>query len=203
MKKTVVLLFEGFCNYEISVLLEILVLNEEPVVFVANKINPVRCEEGMRVIPDCTFDDIVLEECDSLVLSGSFAEGLYHNFRDEKLIEVIRQFEKEGKLIAAISSGPMVLCKANIMKNRKFQAGVDKLWFLEDENLLLDEEQMKYLIDVPEMKKLKENGTIVDDYILDNKVLTAYGWKYREWAVAFAEDFGLNSFPTSFGLDKK
>ncbi|MFV0550685.1 MAG: DJ-1/PfpI family protein [Anaerorhabdus sp.] len=203
MKKTAVLVFEGFCNYEISALLEMLVLNEKPVTFVANRLSMIRCEEGMQVMPDCTLNDMVLEDYDSLVISGSFAEGLYYNFKDEKLMEVIEQFEKQGKLIAAISSAPMILCKANIMRDRKFQAGVDKSWFLEDMNMLLHEEQMKYLIDVPEMKKMRENGNSVDDFMMENKVLTAYGWKYREWAAAFIEYFELNPYRTSFGLDEK
>ena len=52
MKKTAVLLYESFCNFEFSVLLEILAINKKPVVFFAKEILPIISEEGLKVIPD-------------------------------------------------------------------------------------------------------------------------------------------------------
>lgn len=78
MKKTAVILFPHFCNYEISVLLEILALNEKPVDFIASRLEPLRCEEGMQAIADITFEACDVDAYDSLVLTGSYAEGLYH-----------------------------------------------------------------------------------------------------------------------------
>lgn len=203
MKKTAVIVFEGFCLYEISVLLEVLVLNEKPVVFVANTLNSVRCEEKMKIVPDCTFDDIELDEFDSLVMTGSYAEGLYLNFKDSKLHELIRNAGKEGKLIAAISSGPMVLAKSGIMNNRKFYSATDRKWFLEDPNMKLVEEQMKYLIDHPTMKKMELEGIVIPDTCMDNNVLTAYGWKFREWAMEIAKCLNIQGYPSSFGLPRE
>lgn len=185
------------CNYEVSVLLEILALNEKPVVFVAGSSDPMRCEEKMQVVADIPFAACDVAEYDSLVLSGSYAEGLYHNFADEALLTLIRQFHAAGHLIAAISSGPMVLCKAGITRGTSFQAGVSREWFLMDAQMRLTEAEMEGLADVD---VLKAGGDSVPDFLLEKNILTAFGWKFREWAVAFAQYLNLEPYSGSFGL---
>lgn len=200
MKKTAIVLFPGICNYEIAVLLEILALNEKPVVFVASSLAPMRCEEKMQVVADIPFAECHIQAYDSLVISGSYAEGLYHNFADERLLDLIRQFHVAGHLIAAISSGPMVLCKAGITKGVPFQAGVSREWLLQDEQMRLFEEDMDGLVDVGAMQAQQAGGSPVPDFLLEQNILTAYGWKFREWAVAFAEYLKLEAYSGSFGL---
>jgi len=199
MKKTAVILFPEFCNYEISVLLEILALNEKPVVFLSSKVEPYRCEEGMKAVADFDMNSINIDEFDSLVITGSYANGLYYNFADEKLLNLIRIFNKENKLIAAISSGPMLLCKAGVTEGKKIVAGVEKEWFLNDPKMKLTEQQMETLIDVNDLEKMKKNGASLPNYLLNGNILTACGWKFREWAVAFGEYFGLSCYLDSFG----
>ncbi|MDD4832562.1 MAG: DJ-1/PfpI family protein [Clostridia bacterium] len=201
MKKTAVILFPEFCNYEISVLMEILALNEKPVAFLSSKIEPFRCEEGMKAIADFDINSINIDEFDSLVITGSYADGLYYNFGDETLLNLIRLFNKENKLIAAVSSGPMLLCKAGVTDGKKIIAGVEREWFLEDPKMKLTEQQMETLLDVNDLEEMKKNGATPPEYILDGNILTACGWKFREWAFAFGKYFGLECYPLSFGLD--
>lgn len=200
MKKTAIILFPQFCNYEISVLLEILALNEKPVSFLGSSLAPVRCEEGMNVIPDILYENCIIDEYDSLVITGSYADGLHYNFADEKLHELIKQFESKNKLLAAISSGPMVLCKAGVTKGKSFIAGTEKEWFLNDTKMLLTQEKMAGLIDVHDMKKMIECKKELPKFVLDKNLLTAPGWYFREWAIAFATELGLEGFGESFGL---
>ena len=199
--KTAIVLFPHFCNYEISVLMEVLALAEKPVTFIASSLASLRCEEGMQAVADEAFADCDVDACDSLVITGSYAEGLYHNFADAQLHALIRRFHAKKKLIAAISSGPMVLCKASIMGDTRFVAGVEREWFLSDPKMRLSAEQMRGLIDVKDMEAMAERGEAEIDYVLEDNILTAVGWKFREWALAFGRALGLDVWPCSFGKD--
>ncbi|HHX69651.1 MAG: DJ-1/PfpI family protein [Miniphocaeibacter sp.] len=180
-KKTAVVLFPHFCNFEIAILLSKLEMVNKPVVFIGASKEIYPCEEGMQTVVDKTYDECDFNEFDSLVITGSYAEGQYILFKDEKLHSIIRKFNEDKKLIAAISSGPMTLCKAGIMKNRKFIAGVEKKWYLEDENIRLKEEDMKGLIGYKDVTKMTKEP----DFMLDGNILTALGYRYVEWANEF------------------
>ncbi|QQK08275.1 DJ-1/PfpI family protein [Miniphocaeibacter halophilus] len=180
-KKTAVVLFPYFCNFEIAVLLSKLQMENKPVVYIGASQEIYRCEEGIQTIVDKTYDECDFNEFDSLVITGSYAKGQYILFKDEKLHKIIREFNEDKKLIAAISSGPMTLCKAGIMKNRKFIAGVEKKWYLEDENIKLKEEDMEGLIGYKDVEKMIKEP----DFMLDENILTALGYKYVEWANEF------------------
>mgnify|MGYP002615982494 CR=1 FL=1 len=75
MKKTAVLLYDSFCNFEISVAMEVLVLGgKEVVVFGATK-EPIRSEDGLLVIPQKELSELDIEEYDSLLLPGAMDSG--------------------------------------------------------------------------------------------------------------------------------
>lgn len=128
--------------------------------------------------------------------------GCTTNFKDEKLLALIGQFYQRNKLLAAISSGPMVLCKAGVTQGHRFLAGVSKEWFLQDENMRLTEQQMEGLIDVEDTQARAADGQPELYVLRDKNLLTAYGWRFREWAVAFAEALGLEGYARSFGLER-
>ncbi len=85
MKKTAVLIYDSFCNFEISVALEILALAGKEIVVFAQTRDPVMSEEGLRVLPDQTIDEINMEEYDSLLLAG--AQDIRRAIEDENVIE--------------------------------------------------------------------------------------------------------------------
>ena len=60
MKKTAVLLYDTFCNFEISPALEILALAEKPITIFGISKQAIRSEDGLSVIPDATIDNFVL-----------------------------------------------------------------------------------------------------------------------------------------------
>jgi hypothetical protein len=70
MKKTAVLLYPNYSEYELSVALSILMQAEKPVVTVAGSREPIRGEAGLVCLPDATVNDINPEEIDSLLLTG-------------------------------------------------------------------------------------------------------------------------------------
>lgn len=71
MKKTAVLIYNSFCNFEFSVALEILALAEKEVVIFAHTKEAVKSEDGLMVLPNQTISEINIDEYDSLILPGA------------------------------------------------------------------------------------------------------------------------------------
>ena len=71
MKKTAVLIYNQFCNFEIAPALEMLAMAEKTITIFAKSLSPVRSEEGLSVLPEKTIDELNLEEYDSLLLPGA------------------------------------------------------------------------------------------------------------------------------------
>ena len=65
---------------------------------------------------DCVFNDQI-KEYDGIVIPGGLPGAT--NLRDDaRVIEIVQQFNREHKLIAAICAGPIVLAKAGILKDK-------------------------------------------------------------------------------------
>jgi len=60
-KKTAVLLYDSFCNFEISVALELLALTGKRIVIFGKQKEPVCSEEGLRVLPDASLEEDLAE----------------------------------------------------------------------------------------------------------------------------------------------
>ena len=101
MKATAILIYNEFCNFEISVLLEILALSQKPIVIFAKDKQAVRSEEGITILPDKSIHELDLENYDSLVLPG--AVDIREAIENENILEFIRKFNKESIIIGAIS----------------------------------------------------------------------------------------------------
>lgn len=71
MKKTAVLLYDSFCNFEISPALEILALAEKPITVFGITKQAIRSEDGLSIFPDDTIDNLDLDAYDSLILPGA------------------------------------------------------------------------------------------------------------------------------------
>lgn len=73
---------------------------------------------GVKYQADYLLEDINPDDYDGVYIPGGTkgAESLRDN---EKVIEIIKDFNKEEKLIAAICAGPIVLDKAGILHDKK------------------------------------------------------------------------------------
>ena len=75
---------------------------------------------NVPIMVDKTIDEISVDEYDALAIPGGFREfGYYEEAYDERLFELIREFNSKGKIIASICSGAFPLAKSGILKNRK------------------------------------------------------------------------------------
>ncbi|WP_061997104.1 DJ-1/PfpI family protein [Clostridium sp. ATCC 25772] len=193
MKKVAVLIYDEFCNFEISVALEMLAMVEKPFVIVSKTLNPIRSEEGIKVIADKTIDEVDLEEFDALLLPG--AMDIREVIEDNCIIEFIKSFSEKDKIIGAISIAPILLLKAGVLKNKRFMAGVNQEDLLQEGFSKRDLEMMIGWND-------NLNEPIEEGYIQDNNIITSVSYNFIKWAMAFGRAIGINVYPKSFGIEK-
>jgi protein deglycase len=122
MKKTAVLLYPQFSEYELSVALSILMQGEKPVSIVGLNHHPIRGEAGLTVIPDMSIEEVNVEEIDSLLLTGCM--DIFALKEEAKLFEFLSLLEKKVSVIASISSSPFLLAKAGLLKGKHYTVGI-------------------------------------------------------------------------------
>ncbi|NLY20413.1 MAG: DJ-1 family protein [Tissierellia bacterium] len=72
---------------------------------------------GIKILADKMIDDIDISDYTGLVLPGGWpgADNLRNN---KKVVEIVRKFYEEDKLVAAICAAPIVLAKAEIIDGK-------------------------------------------------------------------------------------
>ena len=172
MRKFAVLLYPDFSLQEITCLTSALtVWFGEKIDYIASENKEYWSEEGLRVIPIKTTADAEITDYDCVILPGTInpLPALF----DEKLIEFIRSGNGSDIVFAAISSSPILLSKAGILKGKKFTSG----FFM----------QMADSFDFIEKKNFIHKGLIED-----GNVITGIGMFFREFAEAVLRRFGYD-----------
>jgi 4-methyl-5(b-hydroxyethyl)-thiazole monophosphate biosynthesis len=124
MKKVLLLLANGFEIYEASVFIDVFgwhVVDGQgsTKITIGAFTNPVKSTFGVTLIPDITIDKIVADDYEALALPGGFSEfNFYDEGYHEKFLEVIRQFNKQGKPIASICTGGLPVAKSGILNGK-------------------------------------------------------------------------------------
>lgn len=192
MKKTAALIYDKFCNFEFSVALEILAMAGKPIEVFAKNLDPVRSEEGLRVVADKTIDELNIEEYDSLILTGSL--DLREAFDDEDVLNFIRQFHREDIIIGAISIAPIFLLRLGILKGKPFMVGLNKEDLFEEG---FTPEDMKFMVGWND----NLSNPVEEGYIRTGNVITSVSYEFIRWAIAFGRAIGIEVYPKSFGVD--
>lgn len=112
---------------------------------------------NVPVIMDKTIEEVNVEEYDAIAIPGGFEEfGFYEEAYDERLLELIREFDRQGKTIATICVAALPLGKSGILKNRKATT--------------------YHLRDAYRQKQLAEFGVEVvnERVVIDGNVITSY-----------------------------
>ncbi len=188
-KKTAVLIYNQFCNFEIAPALELLAMAQKPVTIFARSLSPVKSEEGLTVIPDQSIDKLKLEEYDSLLLPG--AMDIREAIEDEEILSFIRQFD--GMSIGAISIAPLLLLKAGMLNGKPFMAGVNAEDLFEEG---YTEEELSL------MKGWEDNlkDPVPEGYIRSGNIVTSISRNFVRWTLAVGEMLGISVSPGIFGL---
>lgn len=75
---------------------------------------------NVTIIADKTIDEIDVNEYDALAIPGGFEEfNFYEEAYDERLLELIRAFNSQNKIIATICVGALPVGKSGVLLNRK------------------------------------------------------------------------------------
>ena len=75
---------------------------------------------NIPVIVDKTIDEINIDEYDAMAIPGGFEEfDFYEEAYNESFLNLIREFDSKGKIIATVCVGALPVGKSGILKNRK------------------------------------------------------------------------------------
>ena len=128
MKKVLCIIYPNFSLYEITTLTSTLALSFDITIdYVASEHSMVVSEDGLPCQPMKTLDQLCIEDYSCVILPGMVNIG--PALQDEKLISFLRSLNKQDILIAAISSAPILLAKADLLKDTKFTGGIWQNFF--------------------------------------------------------------------------
>ena len=124
-KKVLLFLAQGFEEYEAAVFTDVIgwsrVFGNEPVDLVTTALRTeIKCTWNFIVRPELEFEKINVQEFDVLAIPGGFENaGFYQDAYDERLLNLIREFDKQGKIIASICVAALPIGKSRVLKGRK------------------------------------------------------------------------------------
>ena len=171
MKKVLCLIYPNFSLYEITALTSTLALSFDITIdYVVSEHSIVVSEDGLPCQPTKTLDQICIEEYSCVILPGMVNIG--PALQDEKLISFLRDLGEQDILIAAISSAPLLLAKAGLLKDTKFTGGIWQNFFDYFEFLPRENFQPKVLVQ-------------------DKQIITAIGFAHQEFARRVILSLGL------------
>ncbi|MBK3496369.1 DJ-1/PfpI family protein [Viridibacillus sp. YIM B01967] len=171
MKKTAVLLYPQFSEYELTTALSILMQGGKPISVIALTKEGVSGEAGLTCIADETIDQVNYQDFDSLLLTGCM--DIVSVVENERYIEFIQKIvNQENFVIASISSSPMLLAKAGLLKGKKYTVGL----------LEKDREQSGFFNDVDYVEDL---------VVQDGNIITARGSGFIQWGALFGKALNI------------
>lgn len=189
MKKTAVLIYDSYCNFEICVALEGLALGNKEIVIFSKTKDLVISEEGLSVMPDKSIDEVNIDEFDSLLLPG--ATDIRSAIEDDKVLEFIKKFQE--KIIGAISIAPILLVKVGLLSGKPFMAGVNAIELFEEG---FTKEDLVGMIGWDDyLKKPIDDGFIVTD-----KFITSVAFNFIKFGIQFCKMVGVDVSPKTFGI---
>jgi 4-methyl-5(b-hydroxyethyl)-thiazole monophosphate biosynthesis len=75
---------------------------------------------GIPVLVDKTIEEIDINDYGALAIPGGFEEfGFYEEAYDERFLNLIREFDKNGKIIAGVCVGALPVGKSGVLEGRK------------------------------------------------------------------------------------
>ena len=128
MKKALCIIYPNFSLYEVVGLTSTLALSFGiEIDYVGSDRGIITSEDGLACQPTRTLDEVVIEDYSCVILPGmiNIAPALH----DEKLISFLRSLNQQEILIAAISSAPILLAKAGLLKDTQFTGGIWQNFF--------------------------------------------------------------------------
>ncbi|NLN03969.1 MAG: DJ-1/PfpI family protein [Clostridiaceae bacterium] len=116
--KTLMLISNGFEEIEAITTIDILrrcgVKVDVASITGSREINGAR---DIKMVTDTLIEDVDVNGYDALLLPGGLPNA--HNLRDDKrVIRIVKEYDKAGKVLAAICAAPCILERAGVIKNK-------------------------------------------------------------------------------------
>ena len=171
MKKVLCIIYPNFSLYEITALTSTLALSFDITIdYAASDHSMVVSEDGLPCQPTKTLDQVRIDEYSCVILPGMVNIG--PALQDEKLISFLRDLGEQDILITAISSAPLLLAKAGLLKDTKYTGGIWQNFFDYFEFLSRENFQPKVVVQ-------------------DKQIITAIGFAHQEFARKVILSLGL------------
>ncbi|WP_042147800.1 DJ-1/PfpI family protein [Paucisalibacillus sp. EB02] len=172
MKKTAVLLYPEFSEYELTTALSILMQGGKPITIISQSKEPVKGEAGMTCLPELALDEVNVGDYDSLLLTGCM--DIQEVAKSDEYIQFIKEISsQEGFVVASISSSPYLLAKAGVLKGKRYTVG-------------LYEEARKAT------PYFEEENYVEELVVEDRNLITSRGSAFIEWGVRFGKALNLD-----------
>ena len=124
MKKVCLLLANGFEAVEASVFTDVIGWNKfegdgtTELVTVGTR-KTLKCTWNFTINPEMNIEDLNVDDFDALAIPGGFEEaGFYEDSFSENFLDVIREFNNQGKIIASICVAALPIAKSGILEGR-------------------------------------------------------------------------------------
>ena len=162
-KKVLLFLAQGFEAYEASVFTDVIgwsrVFGKVAVDLITTGLRPeIKCTWNLIVKPELDFDKIIVGEYDALAIPGGFEKsGFYEDAFDDRFLELIRDFDKQGKIVASVCVAALPIGKSGVLKGRNATT--------------------YDLLDGLRRKQLSDFGAIIQDkkIVVDKNIITSTG----------------------------
>jgi 4-methyl-5(b-hydroxyethyl)-thiazole monophosphate biosynthesis len=124
-KKVLLFLSKGFEVYEASVFIDVLgwsrEVGVEPVDLVTTAFHSeLKAYWNLIAKPEIPFEAVKVEDYDALAIPGGMhLAGFLEDVYDERFLELVRAFDKQGKVIATICVGAMPVGKSGVLYGKK------------------------------------------------------------------------------------
>jgi 4-methyl-5(b-hydroxyethyl)-thiazole monophosphate biosynthesis len=116
--KVLMPLADGFEEIEALTVVDILRRAEIDVVMAGLKEGLVEGAHKIVVKPDSGLEKVDISGFDGVILPGGFP-GFVNLYKDERVLNMVREMDKMGKYVAAICAAPSVLVKAGVLQGRR------------------------------------------------------------------------------------
>lgn len=124
-KKVLLFLAEGFEAYEASAFTDVFGWSREEGLEGVDMVttgfhSTIKCYWNLIVQPEIPFEQVDIKDFDALAIPGGVdAAGFLDDVYDERFLDLIREFDQQGKLIASICVGAMPIGKSGVLKGRQ------------------------------------------------------------------------------------
>lgn len=174
MRKILVYIYDGMATFEIALLTQLLSFTQDiEFAFVADEIRQIKDKPGFLITPQLDLKSVDIDDFDGIIIPGGWLAHL-----DEQLLNIVRDMDKEQKLIAAICAAPWILAKAGVLNGRRYATSIDQ-WQDSHREIFQQEDPFP------------REGYVDSRVVRDRNIITAKGIAFIDFTMEVCDYFGL------------